>query len=68
MFGELPTQEFDLACQELLAGLNDESQTIAIHKLSGFTNGEIAERLGCTTRKIERKLQLIRREWAEHIT
>lgn len=32
-------------------------------KLHGFTNDEIAEQLGCATRTIERKLNLIRRLW-----
>lgn len=32
-------------------------------KLHGFTNEEIAERLGCATRTVERKLNLIRRLW-----
>ena len=32
-------------------------------KLDGFTNQEIAKQLGCATRTIERKLNLIRRLW-----
>ncbi|MCO8121442.1 sigma-70 family RNA polymerase sigma factor [Stieleria sp. TO1_6] len=32
-------------------------------KLQGFTNEEIAEKLGCATRTVERKLNLIRRLW-----
>ena len=32
-------------------------------KLHGFTNEEIAEKLGCATRTVERKLNLIRRLW-----
>jgi RNA polymerase sigma factor (sigma-70 family) len=32
-------------------------------KLHGFTNEEIAQKLGCATRTIERKLNLIRRLW-----
>ncbi|WP_197455973.1 sigma-70 family RNA polymerase sigma factor [Stieleria neptunia] len=33
-------------------------------KLHGFTNEEIAEQLGCATRTVERKLNLIRRLWS----
>ncbi|WP_182866705.1 sigma-70 family RNA polymerase sigma factor [Stieleria mannarensis] len=33
-------------------------------KLHGFTNEEIAEKLGCATRTVERKLNLIRRLWS----
>ncbi|MEL6104824.1 MAG: ECF-type sigma factor, partial [Planctomycetota bacterium] len=36
---------------------------IVAHKLEGFTNEEIAEKLGCATRTVERKLNLIRRLW-----
>ncbi|MEO1617743.1 MAG: ECF-type sigma factor [Planctomycetota bacterium] len=32
-------------------------------KMDGFTNEEIAEQLGCATRTVERKLNLIRRLW-----
>ncbi|WP_149498862.1 ECF-type sigma factor [Roseiconus lacunae] len=32
-------------------------------KLQGFTNEEIASKLGCATRTVERKLNLIRRLW-----
>lgn len=32
-------------------------------KLHGFTNEEIAEKIGCATRTVERKLGLIRRLW-----
>lgn len=32
-------------------------------KLDGFTNQEIGEKLGCATRTVERKLNLIRRLW-----
>ncbi|MCC9600239.1 hypothetical protein LOC67_06675 [Stieleria sp. JC731] len=32
-------------------------------KLQGFTNEEIASQLGCATRTVERKLNLIRRLW-----
>ena len=32
-------------------------------KMDGFTNEEIAERLGCATRTVERKLNLIRKLW-----
>jgi DNA-directed RNA polymerase specialized sigma24 family protein len=34
--------------------------------MEGFTNEEIAVKLGCTTRTVERKLDRIRQRWAEH--
>jgi DNA-directed RNA polymerase specialized sigma24 family protein len=53
--------------QGLLAALGDSTlQAIATHKMEGFTNEEIAAKLGCTTRTVERKLDRIRQLWAEH--
>jgi DNA-directed RNA polymerase specialized sigma24 family protein len=37
---------------------------IAVAKLDGFTNDEIAERLGVQTRTVERKLRTIRELWS----
>jgi len=47
-----------------VAQLNDRSlQEIAIKKLEGYTNAEIAQQQGRTERTIERKLKLIRSIW-----
>ncbi len=51
-------------CQNLFDRLPDDSlRTVASMKLEGFTNGEIAEHLGCGHRTVERKVQVIRRLW-----
>ncbi len=51
-------------CQNLFERLPDDSlRTVAGMKLDGFTNGEIAEQLGCGHRTVERKLQVIRQLW-----
>lgn len=64
MLACVPTEEFDLSCEELLQQLDsEESKTIAIFKLMNYTNREIAEMLDCTERKIERKLRIIRETW-----
>jgi DNA-directed RNA polymerase specialized sigma24 family protein len=34
---------------------------VAVWKMEGYTNEEIAGKLGCATRTVERKLFLIRR-------
>lgn len=45
----------------LVERLGDESlRSVAIWKMEGFTNDEIATKLGCKLRTVERKLQLIR--------
>ena len=49
----------------LLESLGEsELQQLALSKLQGFTNEEIAEQLGCSLRTIERRLYLIRRKWS----
>jgi RNA polymerase sigma factor (sigma-70 family) len=63
-----PTPEFAAEvteeCQRLLERLdNDEMRAIALRKIEGDTNEEIAARLGCAPRTVERRLQLIRRIW-----
>ncbi len=51
-------------CHHLLAVLEDETlRDIALAKMEGYTNAEIAERLGCVVRTVERKLRLIRQKW-----
>ena len=40
-----------------------ELETIALAKLDGFTNPEIAAQLGCGVRTVERRLSLIRMTW-----
>jgi DNA-directed RNA polymerase specialized sigma24 family protein len=62
----VPMRDFDQSAEDLLNKLdNDEQRTIAIMRFMNYTNREIAENLRCTERKIERKLNLIRRIWNE---
>jgi DNA-directed RNA polymerase specialized sigma24 family protein len=60
---DLPAADVDLCSEERLAALNDELRRIAVLRLLGYRNREIADLLGCTERKVERKLALIRLEW-----
>jgi DNA-directed RNA polymerase specialized sigma24 family protein len=51
--------------QRLMEQLGDSTlQSVATWKLEGYTDDEIAARLGCVTRTVERKLARIRRMWA----
>ena len=66
--GNEPTPEFAVQvseqCAELLDCLDDDVlRKIAIEKLYGYTNTEIAERQGTSLRGIERQLGVIRRIW-----
>jgi DNA-directed RNA polymerase specialized sigma24 family protein len=51
-------------CEHLLGLLTDPVlRTIALRKMEGYTNAEVAAELGIVTRSVERKLNLIRRLW-----
>jgi DNA-directed RNA polymerase specialized sigma24 family protein len=51
-------------CRRLLNALADPVlTTIALWKMEGYTNDEIAGRLRCAPRSIERKLRVIRTVW-----
>ena len=63
--GREPTPEFAAQvaeeCQRLLDALDDpELRQLAPWKMEGYTNEEIADRLGCVGRTVERKLKLVR--------
>jgi DNA-directed RNA polymerase specialized sigma24 family protein len=55
-------------CQRLLASLGDpELRSLALLKLEGYTNDEIAAQLKRAPRTIHRRLDLIRSLWAKEI-
>lgn len=60
-----PAADVDLAGEELLAHLDEDLRTVALLRLFGYKNREIAVELRCTERKVERKLHLIRLAWEE---
>jgi len=52
--------------QLLLASLDDEVlEQIAVWRMEGLSNAEIAARKGCAIRTVERKLERIRATWAK---
>src|SRR5262245_17966131 len=52
--------------QRLLTRLGDQQlRDIALAKMEGYTNEEIARRVGCSLATVERRLKLIRKLW-EH--
>ena len=66
--GDEPTPELAAQLAEeyerLIERLGDSSlQSVATWKLEGYTNDEIAARLGCVTSTVERKLARIRSVW-----
>jgi RNA polymerase sigma factor (sigma-70 family) len=68
--GNEPAPDFAAAVvdefQQLMNRLGDETLcAIALKKLEGWTNREIAEQVGCSLRSVERKLAVIRGFWSE---
>jgi DNA-directed RNA polymerase specialized sigma24 family protein len=52
--------------QRLLGMLpKEEVRSVALMKLEGYTNAEIADRLGCAEATVERRLNLIRSIWKQ---
>ena len=61
---ELAAQVSD-ECRRLLDVLDDDTlRSVAIWKLEGYTNHEIAGKLQCVDQTVERKLRTIRSIWA----
>jgi DNA-directed RNA polymerase specialized sigma24 family protein len=65
-----PTPEFAAQvaeeCRRLLDRLGDhELQAVALWKMEGYTNDEIAGRLACGLRSVGRKLRVIRGIWEQ---
>lgn len=61
-----PDVQFMMAeeLQRLLDGLSDETHVqIAMQKLEGFANHEIADNVGCTIRTVQRVLGIVRQRW-----
>lgn len=56
-------------CHRLLDGLGDpELRSIALWKMEGYSNDEIAQKLDCVPRTVERRLQLIRQIWKAELS
>jgi DNA-directed RNA polymerase specialized sigma24 family protein len=55
-------------CHRLLALLPDaDLRSIALLKMEGYTNDEIADRLDCVRSTVQRKLNLIRSRWEQEV-
>jgi DNA-directed RNA polymerase specialized sigma24 family protein len=69
VLGSEPSPEFAAQvaeeCRRLLDALPDAGlRSIAVWKMEGHTTEEIAARLGCVPRTVERRLRLIRDIWS----
>jgi DNA-directed RNA polymerase specialized sigma24 family protein len=65
--GDTPTPEFAAMmaeeCRRLIEMLDVDLQALALAKLQGYENREIAAQSDCSVRTVERRLHLIRRKW-----
>jgi DNA-directed RNA polymerase specialized sigma24 family protein len=73
LLGGEPTPEFAAQvaeeCRRLLDALGDESlRAVALGRMEGYTVEELAAKLGCVPRTVERKLRVIRHLWEAEIT
>ncbi len=65
---EIVQRESSDQCRVMLARLNDPNlEQVAIWKLEGFTNDEIATKLNRTRRTVQRMLDLIRSIWIDEL-
>lgn len=68
VIGESPSPEFaemvSDQCRFLLESLGDDHlRALALAKMQGYSNEEIARQSACSVRTVERQLHLIRRKW-----
>lgn len=68
LVGDEPTPDFAAQvaeeCGRLLDGLGDDTlRQVAVWKMEGYGNEEIADKLGCSLRTVARKLDAIRTLW-----
>jgi hypothetical protein len=64
-----PSPEFALQmaeeCQHLLDRLGDDTlRRVAVWKMEGYTEEEIAVKVGCVPRSVRRKVRTIRQLWS----
>lgn len=72
VLGEEPSPELAAMVAEEFSRLltmlrDDELQSIALLKMEGYTNHEVAEQLGCARRTVQRRLELIKLLWQQEI-
>jgi RNA polymerase sigma factor (sigma-70 family) len=72
IIGQEPTPDFAAQVAEeterLLQALSrDDLRQVALLKMEGYTNREIAGQLDCAPRTVDRKLRLIRHTWEQEV-
>ena len=62
---EISPPDFDFFCEEMLLALDESSRQIALLRLQGHSSAEIAARLECSERSVQRSLKAIRERWTQ---
>jgi len=65
-----PTPEFAIefvdVCESLFKSLDDQQlKDVALLRIEGFEDSEIAKKLNCSRRTVQRRLEIIRRHWKD---
>ena len=58
-------EQFTLLLRKLQSADDPDLMEIALSKMQGDSTTEVAQRLGCVRRTVERKILLIRRIWEQ---
>ncbi len=60
------SSEFKDTCDQLFAGLEGNSlEQVGLLKMEGHTDSEVASKLNCSRRTVQRRLEVIRPNWLE---
>jgi RNA polymerase sigma factor (sigma-70 family) len=59
--------QFTEELARLFRALPEDLQAVAKLKMEGYTNQEIAQRLGCSERTVERRIRMIRAHWRKEL-
>ena len=68
--GLCPEQQMEMEeeCERLLQLLvRDDVKQVALLRIEGYTNDEIAAALSCTRRTVQRRLDFIRSVWSREL-
>jgi len=68
VLGRRPAPDVDAEAEELYRLLfhrlgDDRLRTVALYRLEGYSNAEVAAKLGCSVSSVEQKLRAIRAVW-----
>jgi RNA polymerase sigma factor (sigma-70 family) len=65
LLADISPPDFDLFCEEMLLALDESSRRLALLRLQGHSTAEIASRLECSERSVQRCLKSVRERWEQ---